>query len=246
MLFQLPTMPATDDPKSNRISEENRRRNPRARISLPIRVRSADFVDNQVDEVLATINMSRGGLCFTSQRSSYHRGMKVLLTIPFRDFVADAGPGERGEVVRVEHFKDGRARVAVGLLKSAEGRAAHKVHPFRAEETKKSPIPEHRLAPRLPFLTEAEVMEPTAGTWLKTRLSDLSLSGCYVETLHPLPVGARIRLRVARNKIILEALATVVYSEARLGMGVSFTQLSSEQKSILENWLADIAKNGRH
>jgi len=246
MLFQLPTMPATDDPKSNRISEENRRRNPRARISLPIRVRSADFVDNQVDEVLATINMSRGGLCFTSQRSSYHRGMKVLLTIPFRDFVADAGPEERGEVVRVEHFKDGRARVAVRLLKSTEGRAAHKVHPFRAEETKKSPIPEHRLAPRLPFLTEAEVMEPTTGTWLKTRLSDLSLSGCYVDTLHPLPVGARIRLRVARNKIILEALATVVYSKARLGMGVSFTQLSSEQKSILENWLADIAKNGRH
>lgn len=88
-------------------------------------------------------------------------------------------------------------------------------------------------------------METPAGTWLKTRLSDLSLSGCYVDTLHPLPVGARIRLRVVRNKIILEALATVIYSAARLGMGVCFSQLSPEQKAILENWLADIAKNGR-
>jgi hypothetical protein len=88
-------------------------------------------------------------------------------------------------------------------------------------------------------------MEPPAGTWLKTRLSDLSLSGCYVDTLHPLPAGARIRLRVVRNKIILEALATVIYSEPRLGMGVSFTQLSPEQKSILENWLADVATNER-
>ena len=44
----------------------------------------------------------------------------------------------------------------------------------------------------------------------------------------------------------LEALATVIYSEPRLGMGVSFTQLSPEQKSFLENWLADIVKNGRH
>src|SRR5467141_2055037 len=179
MLFQLPTMPATDDPKSNRISEENRRRNPRARISLPIRVRSADFVDNQVDEVLATINMSRGGLCFTSQRSSYHRGMKVLLTIPFRDFVADAGPEERGEVVRVDHFKDGRAGVAVRLLKSTESKTVYKVHPSKAEETKKSSITEHRSAARLPFLTEAEVMEPLAEARLKTRLSDLSLNGCY-------------------------------------------------------------------
>jgi hypothetical protein len=88
-------------------------------------------------------------------------------------------------------------------------------------------------------------MEPPAGTWLKTRLSDLSLSGCYVDTLNPLQVGARIRLKVVRNKIILEALATVIYSEARLGMGVCFTQLSPEQKSILENWLTDIVKNGR-
>ena len=148
-MFLLPTMLATDDPKSKRISEENRRRNPRARISLPIRVRSADLVDGQVDEVRATVNVSRGGLYFISQRSSYHRGMKVLLTIPFRDFVADAGPEERGEVVRVEHFKDGQTGVAVRLLKSAENRVAHKVHPSRAEETKGSPIPEHRLA--LPF-----------------------------------------------------------------------------------------------
>ncbi len=240
---QLPTMHANEDSKSKKNSEENRR-NPRARISLPIRVRSADFVDDQVDEVRATINVSRGGLYFISQRSSYHRGMKVLLTIPFRDFVADAGPEERGEVVRVDHFKDGRAGVAVRLLKSTESRAAYKVHPSTAEETKKGSIPEHRLAPRLPFLTEAEVVEPPAGTWLKTRLSDLSLSGCYVDTLHPLPVGAGIRLKIVRNKIILEALATVIYSESRLGMGVRFTQLSPEQKSILENWLVDVATNG--
>jgi len=170
--------------------------------------------------------------------------MKVLLTIPFRDFVADAGPEERGEVVRVDHFKDGRAGVAVRLLKSTESKTVYKVHPSKAEETKKSSITEHRSAARLPFLTEAEVMEPPAGTWLKTRLSDLSLSGCYVDTLHPLPVGARIRLRVVRNKIILEALATVIYSQPRLGMGVSFTQLSPEQQSILENWLAGVATNG--
>ena len=243
-MSQLPTMHANDDSKSKRSSEENRRRNPRARISLPIRMRSADFADDQVDEVRATINVSRGGLYFSSRRSSYHRGMKVLLTIPFRDFVADAGPEERGEVVRVDHFKDGRAGVAVRLLKSTESKTVHKVHPSKAEETKKSSITEHRSAARLPFLTEAEVMEPPAGTWLKTRLSDLSLSGCYVDTLHPLPVGARIRLRVVRNKIILEALATVIYSQPRLGMGVSFTQLSPEQQSILENWLAGVATNG--
>jgi hypothetical protein len=238
-------MLANDGFKPMRGSQENRRRNSRARISLPIRVRSADLVDDQVDEVRATINVSRGGLYFSSQLSSYHRGMRVLLTIPFGESVANAGLEERGEVVRVEHFKDGRAGVAVRLLKSSESRAVNKELPSGAQETKKSPIPEHRLAPRLPFLTEAEVMEPPAGTWLKTRLSDLSLSGCYVDTLHPLPVGAQVRLRVVRNKVTLEALAIVVYSQPRLGMGVSFAPLPAEQKSILENWLADVATSGR-
>src|SRR5258708_27135760 len=107
MTFQLPTMPATDDPKSKRISQENRRRNPRARISLPIRVHSADFADDQVDEVRATINVSRGGLYFSSQRSSYHCGLKVLLTIPFKDFVAHSGPQQRRAVARVDHLNTG-------------------------------------------------------------------------------------------------------------------------------------------
>jgi hypothetical protein len=238
-------MHATDDSESKRILDENRRRNPRARISLPIRVRAADVVDDQVDEVQATINVSRGGLYFSSRRSSYQRGQRLLLTIPFRDFVTDAGPEELGEVVRVEQFKDGRAGVAVRLLKSTESKVASKAPPPRAEETKKSPGPEHRSAPRLPFLTEAEVMEQPAGTWLKTRISDLSLSGCYIDTLHPLPVGAQIVLKVVRNKVILEALATVIYSDSRLGMGVFFAQMAPQQKSIIEDWLAEASENRR-
>lgn len=242
MSFQLPPMPTTDERESKRILDENRRRNSRARISLPIRVRSADFADDHVDEVRATVNVSRGGLYFSSQRSSYRRGMRVLLTIPCKGF-AGAGPEEPGEVVRVEHLRDGRAGVAVRLLKSTESRA-HRAYSPGVEEMTKGPIPDHRLAPRSPFLTEAEVMETPAGTWLKTRLSDLSLRGCYVDTLHPLPIGTRIRLRIVRNDIILEALATIIYSQPRLGMGVFFAQPSPEQKSILENWLADVVKDG--
>src|SRR5260370_10884057 len=119
MMFQLPPMPATDDPKSKRNLDGNRRRNARARISLPIRVRSADFADDHVDEVRATVNVSRGGVYFSSQRISYRPGMRVLLTILCKDF-AGAGPEEPGEVVLVGHLKDGRAGVAIRLIISTE------------------------------------------------------------------------------------------------------------------------------
>src|SRR5258708_19472874 len=104
MMPQLPTTHATDDSKLKGISAENRRRNPRARISLPIRVRSADFVDDQVDEVRATINVSPGGLYFSSQRSSFHRGLKELLKIPFLDFVAMSPPPNPATVVQLVTF----------------------------------------------------------------------------------------------------------------------------------------------
>src|SRR5260370_38068951 len=117
--------------------------------------------------------------------------MRVLLTIPCKGF-AGAGPEEPGEVVRVEHLENGRAGVAVRLVKSTESRAAHRVYSPRAEETKKDPLPEHRLTPRSPFLTEAEELKTPAGTWLKTHCSDLSLRRCYVDSHHPLPKRQRI------------------------------------------------------
>ena len=172
-------MSPTSDSKLKGIPAEERRRNPRASIALQIRVRSADCLDDQVDEVRATVNVSRGGLYFTSRRDSYHRGMNIVLTLPFRDLSADGNSEERGEVIRVEQFKDGRVGVAVRLLEPIESRAVHKVSPSRNQETKGSPITEHRLAPRFPFLAEAEVMQLPAGTRLKACLSDLSLSGCY-------------------------------------------------------------------
>lgn len=83
-------------------------------------------MDGQVDEVLATINVSRGGLYFTSQQDAYHRGMRVLVTLAFSDLGTDSGLEEPREIVRVDRLKDNRVGVAVRLLKTADS-APHKV-----------------------------------------------------------------------------------------------------------------------
>jgi hypothetical protein len=54
---------------------------------------------------------------------------------------------------------------------------------------------ERRRSPRYPFLAAAELTESTSGVRLKASANDLSLNGCYLETINPLP-QARQCMRV--------------------------------------------------
>ena len=44
---------------------------------------------------------------------------------------------------------------------------------------------ERRQFPRFPFNADVEVVEPQSGAKITGRVSDLSLSGCWVDTLSP-------------------------------------------------------------
>ena len=65
-------------------------------------------------------------------------------------------------------------------------------------------------------------------------LSDLSLTGCYVETVSTLPVGSEILfvLRVRDN--VVRGRAQVKTSNHAVGLGLVFTQLGKEDQGKLE------------
>src|SRR5580658_7654404 len=86
---------------------------------------------------------------------------------------------------------------------------------------------------RSPFTAAAIVMEPRTQTRIEGRCSDLSLGGCYVDTLNPLPVGAIVRIRIDRNARRFEAGGTVAYSHFALGMGLKLNEMGSEDRNLL-------------
>jgi hypothetical protein len=53
---------------------------------------------------------------------------------------------------------------------------------------------ERREAPRHPFIASAEETDLASGARLPARVSELSLNGCYLDTLNLFPKGTRIRL----------------------------------------------------
>jgi PilZ domain len=96
---------------------------------------------------------------------------------------------------------------------------------------------ERRRAPRFPFIASAEVLEERAGMRLDVRISDISATGCYVDTINPLVDGTAVSLKILTESHVFEAPATVVFSHPHLGMGLMFGEVLSDSKGVLQTWL---------
>jgi len=98
---------------------------------------------------------------------------------------------------------------------------------------------ERRNSPRYPMLLAAQVLELPRGAKLTAHTSDISRTSCYLDTLNPSPVGTKLRIRLTHHEELFEAVGTVVYTSASLGMGVAFTEITPEEMLKLERWLAN-------
>ena len=72
---------------------------------------------------------------------------------------------------------------------------------------------------------------------LDVRISDISATGCYVDTVNPLVEGTAVSLKILTESHVFEAPATVVFSHTHLGMGLMFGEVLPNSKDVLETWL---------
>jgi hypothetical protein len=99
---------------------------------------------------------------------------------------------------------------------------------------------ERRRTPRSAFTAAVVVVEPKSGTRIDAHTSDLSIGGCYVDTMSPFPQGTDVQLRLTTHEKSFNTKARVTYSLIGVGMGLGFTAVGPEQLSILEKWFAEL------
>ena len=102
---------------------------------------------------------------------------------------------------------------------------------------------ERRRSPRFPFIAAAEVHEENNSSQLSARVSDISGTGCYVDTINPLPGGSAVRVKIFNETQSFEASATVAYSVVHLGMGLSFKEVPPSSRDVLQAWLTAAVRN---
>lgn len=69
---------------------------------------------------------------------------------------------------------------------------------------------------------------------LTSTVSDISLDGCYVDTLQPFPMGARLELTIMHADSEIRVRGTVCSVHARMGMGIAFVEVDNENRERLE------------
>ncbi len=83
-------------------------------------------------------------------------------------------------------------------------------------------------------LAQSVVLDCSSGK-REVRVSDLSIGGCYVDTISPVQadeiVGLKFVLPQGRTE---EIFGTVVYVHPGIGFGIQFNDMTREQRTVLE------------
>jgi PilZ domain len=103
---------------------------------------------------------------------------------------------------------------------------------------------ERRRVLRYPFIANAELVEERSDMRIATRVSELSLGGCYLDMMNPLPVGTLVRLKISTSVDFFEARAEILYSLAHPGgVGMRFIDVEPQYLAVLQGWLEKAEKD---
>jgi len=102
---------------------------------------------------------------------------------------------------------------------------------------------ERRRTPRYIFIASAELYEEKSDVRVASRVSELSLHGCYLDMMNPFPAGTIIRLKIAAGDLTFESKARIIYATENVGAGVAFLDVEPKHEYMIRRWMEEAAKN---
>ena len=101
---------------------------------------------------------------------------------------------------------------------------------------------ERRRTPRYTFIASAELIEEASEVRIATRVSELSLHGCYLDMMNPFPVETVVLVKISAGDAYFQAKSKIVYAQTNMGAGVVFLEVEAEYQAVLERWLDEAGK----
>ncbi len=96
---------------------------------------------------------------------------------------------------------------------------------------------ERREFPRIKVNVPLEIETEASASPIRCATADLSLSGCYVETIYPFPIGTHMDLQLSIGTTILIAVGTVVSCDPQVGNGIKFIRMLPEDRETMKAFL---------
>jgi hypothetical protein len=213
-----------------------RRRQGRTAAKLAVKLWGTDASGKPfIDQVFTRNISSQGALLEGVQRQLKpgavgvtYQGQKARFRVTW---VGDAGTEEQG-LLGVESAVPGQLLWDVPL-------------PPPAPDTYLPIKPaDRRRFPRFECKASVEV-RLSSGSPVRGNLADLSLGGCYIEMMIPLPVSTQLDLVIWLESGKLATPGLVTSSHAGFGVGVKFIGMGKPERQMLEQYLAQQATVSR-
>src|ERR1700759_2914664 len=106
-----------------------------------------------------------------------------------------------------------------------------------------SMYPEKRRTPRYIFIASAELFEERSEIRVATRVSELSLHGCYLDMMNPFPVDTIVFLKIFAGEAAFKSKSKGLYSQPNMGSGMAFIDVDPDSLAVLQHWLEVAAKD---
>ncbi len=102
---------------------------------------------------------------------------------------------------------------------------------------------QRRRNPRYAFIASAELLEPQTDVRIATRVSELSLNGCYMDMLNPFPVDTPVLVKISDDAATFQSKARVIYAHPNFGAGVAFLDPEPQYLTVLKGWISEAEKD---
>ena len=104
---------------------------------------------------------------------------------------------------------------------------------------------EQRRTPRYTFIASAELIEQKSEVRIATRVSELSLHGCYLDMMNPFPQDTLVLVKIFAGEEFFHAKAKIIYVQPNLGAGLAFVEVEPQPLAVLGRWLDTAQKDGQ-
>jgi hypothetical protein len=211
-----------------------RRKQGRTAAKLPVKLWGTDASGRPFIDAVLTRNISMQGVLLEGVGRALKPGDAVGLTYQQRKarfrvtWVGEAGSADQG-LVGLENAVAGQPLWDLPLPAPA-------TDPYIPPKTA-----DRRRFPRFECKASVEVKLQSNGSPLRGNLVDISLGGCYIEMMIPLPVSTQLDLVIWLEKGKLATPGLVTSSHAGFGVGVKFIGMGKPERQMLEAYLSEQA-----
>lgn len=211
-----------------------KRREPRKEIKVPVRIFGTDRGGQIFSEKVFTVNVSREGVELSGVQAQ-----------PKVDEIVGLTYGSIKAHFRVKWVGQGGGAKAghLGLLNLAPEKSLWDFPlPPPSFDTLVRDARDRRLSPRWKCMNSVEVYPTGETAPIRSRTSDLSLGGCFLEMPNPLPKGTQIRIALWVKEYKLWANGEVVTSTPGFGIGIKFTEITEPDRYQLRKYLDSMSR----